>query len=340
MILLLGIPLVAFLAFCVAYGLAYGSQGLAKGIAGFFQGYGPILSWFGGVIAGPTVQLARWLAHELGALAVPLEKIVARWIGALDQVSNYVTEHSLAWGRELYNVVQWTQWKLGPWLVKQAVKLIQPEITALWHHVTAIPHITIPFPKITRKEVRDVLAGLLPFGLIAGAPALSWLRHHLGPLERLLTHPTAIPTAVGRAITHDLPVPWGRTVTSIRRRLHRLEHVLSRTGAVALVATALTALGLDFLRCRDFRRLGKRIGCGGFGLLADLLGGAFTAFVVTDICALAGAVTALAEWYRPLLIKLVDVENMLVGCHGATAPPDLTIPPLQTPPLVGALALV
>jgi hypothetical protein len=43
--------------------------------------------------------------------------------------------------------------------------------------------------------------------------------------------------------------------------------------------------------------------------------------------------------FEPALLSLVDAEDALVGCHGATAPPLLSLSALHLPPTNLGLAL-
>jgi len=122
-----------------------------------------------------------------------------------------------------------------------------------------------------------------------------------------------------------------REITNLWKwtRTHMIQAgTLAFAGAVAL---ALSRLGLGWLRCNSLSRLGKRIGCGGFAALEDLLFGAVTALAVTDICEFANVAMGTAELIRPALLELVDVEDALVGCHGATGAPPLEPSRLRLP---------
>jgi hypothetical protein len=119
-------------------------------------------------------------------------------------------------------------------------------------------------------------------------------------------------------------------------------HPLSAVTGVfaAAVAVALQRMGFGFLRCRSWRSFASRLTCGMAGMLEELLFTAVTAFAALDICDFANAAQDLAEQFQPVLIGLVDVENALVGCHGATALPSFDLPPLHVPAKSLGLSLV
>ena len=106
---------------------------------------------------------------------------------------------------------------------------------------------------------------------------------------------------------------------------------VAATAFAGAVAVALGRLGGGWIRCRNWNRLGKSV-CGlPFGLLDDLLGIAFTALVASDICEFASVAMDTAELLRPALLTLVDVEDALVGCHGASGAPPLEPVRLRLP---------
>jgi hypothetical protein len=114
-------------------------------------------------------------------------------------------------------------------------------------------------------------------------------------------------------------------------RVKGLDKLTATEVFAALVATALATLGVSWIRCKNWKKIGRGI-CGIPSDLIDLLFlDALTAIVVTDLCLYAGAVEALASDLVPVFMGLVDVEEALVGCHGATAPPSRPVPVLSLP---------
>lgn len=125
----------------------------------------------------------------------------------------------------------------------------------------------------------------------------------------------------------------GREINGLRARLRKIERSLSPAAIVALIgATIFKEFGLGWLRCHNVGRMGRFL-CGlPLGLLDDLLALEIVALVATDVCAFAGSVQSIAHALRPYLIELVDAEDALVGCHGATRPPELPLPAAHYPP--------
>lgn len=143
---------------------------------------------------------------------------------------------------------------------------------------------------------------------------------------------------IGRVVTKDTAALWHRTgaLEADYHRLLRWMRTRTRTvvdkAFVGAVAIALARLGLGWLRCPSLGKLGKRIGCGGFGLLDELFAASFVAFAAADICTFANVAMGTAELLRPALLELVDVEDALVGCHGATGVRPLHTTALRLPP--------
>lgn len=165
---------------------------------------------------------------------------------------------------------------------------------------------------------------------VAVAPRFAALEHELA---HVIYPDIAALRARARALTDRIDAVW--------HRVRRLEGKLTTAALTAAVAVALTALDLNWIRCRNWRRIGRGI-CGlPFELIDALLAGTLEAFAITDLCDLAGVMTWTAEQLRPFFLAWVDVEQALVGCHGATAPaplgtPALHLPPLQSSPLLAA----
>lgn len=157
------------------------------------------------------------------------------------------------------------------------------------------------------------------------APRFGALEHELG---HVIYPDIAALRARARALLDRLDATW--------HAVRRLEGKLTTAALTAAVAVALTALDLNWVRCRNWRRLGRSL-CGlPFELLDALLAGTLEAFAIGDLCDYVGVLTATVMQLRPLLMDWVDVEGALIGCHGASAPPSLGAPALHLPPMQAA----
>lgn len=125
----------------------------------------------------------------------------------------------------------------------------------------------------------------------------------------------------------------------LARRVSRLEALL---GVTAMAAAMANVFGLPNWRCLTRGNVGRTMRhlCGlDEALLGFLLAGTMEALIVTDICDFAYLLTQATEAVTPGLLELVAVEDALIGCHGATAPPPLTVPALNLPRPTLELAL-
>ena len=138
-----------------------------------------------------------------------------------------------------------------------------------------------------------------------------------------------------RARTRSILDELGR----LGERLRHLERLLGSAAFAEAVAVALATLGVSWIRCRNWKRLGRSV-CGmPSDILGALLGDGLVALAATDLCDLEYIIIAAAQEFEPVLYEFVDVEQALVGCHGNTAPPDRALPTLHLPPLQTTLTL-
>jgi hypothetical protein len=113
-----------------------------------------------------------------------------------------------------------------------------------------------------------------------------------------------------------------REITNLWKwtRTHTLE-----AGTVAFagaVAVALAKLGMTWLRCNSVSRIGKRLGCRGFGILEDLLFGVIDVLVIADLCRLTGVMIDVAEStvIQDALGGIIAGIDGLLLCQGVTRP--------------------
>jgi hypothetical protein len=131
----------------------------------------------------------------------------------------------------------------------------------------------------------------------------------------------------------SLPVPFGRTISQLKKRISRAE---AWTAAGALSIAMANVLGLPNPRClRDgpIGRVSRRL-CGmPSNFLNDILGLLADFFILENICTVLPWVeTAASEIGAPLVEVLTEVGAGL--CHGAHAPGALRGPRASVPDLI------
>jgi hypothetical protein len=138
------------------------------------------------------------------------------------------------------------------------------------------------------------------------------LEHEVAGLEHAQAH------AGAKARPGAVPVP--RVVPRSKPATRHWSDILTKLGAVGLVGYALARMGLSWLRCPSLLRMGKRIGCGGFGWLEGFFATAFEAMVVLDLCRFALAAQSLAKLLVPQLAGTLLVQNAVCLGGGASLP--------------------
>ncbi len=168
----------------------------------------------------------------------------------------------------------------------------------------------------------------------------------IGALEgAVLPRLGALEHGIGVAIPSDIAGLRERTravedlANGLRKRVGKLAHLVGVGSLAAVVAVGLASLGGSWIRCRNWRRIG-RAGCRlPTDLLEALLGGAITAFVVSDLCRFTELLSRAAEQFEPLLLDFVAAEDVLIGCAGISKAPSLGVRAVSLPPVTGAVAL-
>ena len=331
------VSIIGLAALFAMAGLASASNALSKALIGFFQGFGPILNWFGNLISPPLTQLTRWISHECGVAFQGLEQIGVRWLDGLNSYVNYMGEHTLKWASELYGTVEWLTWHYIPKQVAAALRATEGEIGALWRHMPLPARVVIHLPRISKAWIKAAIAAVLPGALIAELPLLKWLARH----KAWLAHVAALAGGIALAPGYAIPRLWRgiddlrKWKTHVGRRLHRLEKLLGMTGLAIAIASVLR---IPSFRCLTTGPIGKvsRALCGlSSAALQDLLGLIVDALILTNICEVITIMEdGLSLISGPLDAWIGTADAMFVHCGydlGGTLPD----PPLSLPPLTG-----
>lgn len=325
MVLLLGVPLLLVAAWLVAYGTTQTARSTANGFLSWLGSTFLATTALGAWVALHLTNLASWLSHELGSWAESATERLANWFGGLAAAAETLSYWSYAWPYELL--------KFGGRLIDHTVP----------RQIRALPNsLTVPFRKLALTVKADGVqlarlgarVGTLAVAIadvaeskparVAGEKTLDWIRSHWKALAAAAAAPA---TVIPRVIVHDLPVPWGRTVAQIKKRLSRLERYLTpETAAAAIVSAGLVALRLSWVKCRNVGKVGKAL-CGfPSQLLEDLLAGTLDVLLVSDLCQIVYLMTDAAKQFEPYLVDFVNVSDALIGCHGVTKPGTLAPP--------------
>jgi hypothetical protein len=313
--LLVALTLIA--ATLVAIGIITVLNAFARAVVGGMAALLGRIPGVGGVLASPANAVVHWMGAEFGKAEASLDGLLARFL------------------HELGILIAWTMHE-----IRDLSKLVYT-ITTVMVGTAAIEavHALIRYVE-GRVHGAELAIGrvLHRIGTIEGRIITKvdhWVEPRLHAVEHLvdgvIEHDIASLRARARAITHSLDNLW--------QRVRHLDALLSTAAFAAAVAVALGTLDLNWIRCRNWGRIGRGV-CGLPAELLDaLLLGAIDAFVLTDLCDLSSLMIAAAEELRPALLAFVDVEEALVGCRGNTAPPSLGLAPLRLPPVAARLSL-
>jgi len=304
-------------------------------------------------------RLLTYTADALDAIGVTLPVIHVRLsFGFLGDVLRFVNKLALRF--------------LG-----EGIDTTETAAKRLWHYTAYFAEQTArvmgDFAESTWSELHYVKRWLIPARITL---ALAGITATVALLEKRLAHLSAHPATIVRTVTRTLDprvgalerevdllhkqvsaaaagavVPTERIITvptrvvyrgidEVRAKLGAVTRVLTPAGITGLVAAAaLDTLNLGWLKCRGVGRVGREL-CSASGLIETLASDALEALVVTDLCDVVAAMTYAAHRFEPVLIAFVDVENALIGCHGATRAKPLRLAGVSPTPVHRPLELV
>lgn len=258
----------------VAYGLAFLSRSAAGGQFGWLSGFLAITIGPVGWVASQVVNLTKWLTHSIGSHFKAVEWHAVGWLSAMADYLDYTGESIAGIAYDLSHVVHW----LVGVEIPKLVKAIPGEVGKVVHYVTTrVTHIErtiVKLPGLTRAQIRAAVAVAIPGVIAHDLPYFDWLKKHLKALERVIAG------AGGAVLGGLLHLP--RDLIGIRKRLGRLEKIIAGSLGVTIVVAALTKLGLNWIRCNNWRRVGREVCAADPSLISELFGLGITAAVIVD----------------------------------------------------------
>lgn len=212
------------------------------------------------------------------------------------------------------------------WIARETADLA----TDVWHAIRGVEHQTVT--KLTKVVTHTVVKPITTTVTIVKGTSATIAKqitasvHALGARVAHLEH----------VVAHDAAIAAPRvgiTSKQLRRLLRRtsaLEKATVGLGAVALVAAAMRRMELGWLRCPSLLRMGRRLGCVGFGWIESFFATAFEALVVLDLCRFALAAQQLAKLLVPQLAGTLLVQNAVCLGGGASYPSAHDSPKVST----------
>lgn len=336
----LAIPLIELLLLLVGIGMAGLSRPQAGGIVnwlGKVLGNVPIV---GGILSiDQIVKLDRWVTHEIGKATQAITGRGVKWFAQLAHYQDVVGYWSLYWPVGLFHAVQHLVGHVIPRQVDARTKPIAKDAADAKAAAKASAATTATVPKrihaVDRtKEVTRIERVAMPH-----AAEWDWLHRHFDAVRKSVAAVATAGATVALPHAPAFPIPFGYTIKSLRRRLHRVEALL---GVGAFAAVLASTLGVS-LRCvkpgGNLGRLARSVCRAPTWLIRFLVAGVVEAFIVSDLCAFTSLMTAEAVKIRPALLTLVDVEDALINCGGTSKPMTFSLPPISLPAVVGTSPL-
>lgn len=312
------LPLLAeLLLLIIALGIIYAMQYVVRAFFGI-----------SGSALGKLPIVGGWINSGLHSIEKKVTGIMADGVAAVE------AEVGATW-HQLGRLVDWIGRELRSHsnliYTLAAVMLGQEWAGALRHAIADLRTHSNDVAAITRAQIVRIIH------------AEERLRHGIG--HDVLPHLRSLDRALDRVRGHDIPALRARAraledgAIDTFRWIRAHPRALATSAFVGAVAFALQRLGGTWIRCRNWNRIGKTV-CGiPFNAIEDVLAASVVGFAVTDLCTFASLAQSAAAAFEPELMALVDVEDALVGCRGASAPPDLSIGRLSLPPVTRQRAL-
>lgn len=303
---------------------------------------GAVLVAFSRWAAGVTIKVWKFHVSPLAPLADATAWIDAEVDHALGVAADNTQRAALALFHSAAHVLYWIGDEIGGLAYDVAQRFERTATVTIPSAITRATHVLTQRLAAAERMVDHAISATIPA-----------IQHRISSLDRARQAAEAEAAREAVTLKHDVAVvlpheiaaadAWiGRTAKQARaaaRRLANIEALLTVSGVAALVSVALSTLKLNWIKCPALGRIGKNHGCVPWHLLEDMLGGTFVALAATDVCKWSGLITGAAQDARPVLMEFVNVENALVGCHGAVGPPALSFSGYSPTPVVDGLTL-
>ena len=326
------IPLIIVLAYFMTSGMAVLQRPVSGGFVNWLIKQVAKAPIFGPVSVEQIVKLDRYITHQLGRAFNAVYKQGTGWLAAFAHYQYVVGYWSLYWPIALVHEVRHLNSHTIPRAVTAKTKPLERRVdvaeaeakaaAAKAHGVTKYV-VANPNTKVIKRVERVAMPH---------AKEWDWLHKHWKAVTAVVLGAAALPGTIALDHPATLPVPFGRTVKQLRRRLGKVEALLGVTGLAIALAHVFRLNGN--WRCLTRGNIGRfmRGLCRAPNWLLDIfLLEAFTAFTILDLCDFIKAEVKLAEWLQPLLMDFVDVDEWLIQNCKYDKAPDLTLPPLSLP---------
>lgn len=308
------VPLAILLTAFVAYGTAFLARSQGSAWASWVKDALGATFLVGVLLSNAATSLAKWIAHEVGAHFGQVEGQTVQWLAALGTAIDYSAQSIAGIAYDLHRFSRWLVLQEIPKLVHALPNSVTSVVHAITKRVVTVERTVVKLPGLTKAQIRAAVAVAIPGIVARDLPYFDWLKKHLGALEKILAGAAA--GTIGALI--DLP----KDLIGIRKRLGKLEKLSIASIATGAVAVALARLGVTWIRCNNWKRLGRGVCNLPASIISDLLGLLTDVFILADICQVVKLLQdAYADVEEPLAALIGDVGGAL--CHGDFSPPPI-----------------
>lgn len=311
------IPLALVLGFLVLLGL----------MQGYNYSLGPLLrgieTWLGNV----TVNAWVFKTHPF--------KFLAKEVGKLDNVIRSAMGHQItAYDLKLAKAV--TASATSASTLSAAVEFNSLKTLTALQTLTGA---TIPkATAIARAPALDALRGIDEVNSKAKAREKALASSFATGIDRVRARgDTKVKAETKRAKAAEAKIRTHENI--LTKDIAKLKSKFAAVALTGLVVAALTRFLGSWIKCPSLRRVGKRIGCGGFAFLEDLLALTFVPLIASDLCAITSAMTKAAQLYAPVLDYLAEQIPALLACQKASRPKALSVRWYEPPPVGASIEL-
>ncbi len=278
----------------------------------------------GGKVASAFDKVDDIVRDALAAGLVATETALAKWWHAQEALVRYTYDALAYFAGETHNAIDSLVHGTIPQAVGAATKPVTVGLGKLGVKLTALERtferrLTLRAQALEAEIDRD-------FG-----KAWRGIDHLRGSLSGTIAHGLGIAEA-------QIHVLNRRFANLVRGRVHRLEMLLAGGVLTAVAIAALTRV-FPYWKCTNVRRLMRGTCRANPAWLELLFGAGIEALIVADLCDFIAGVSVAAKAAEPALLAFVEVEDVLIGCHGASKPPPLPLAPLGIPASTTGIAL-
>lgn len=284
--------LLALAGLLFAWGCVKLVDGFVRALFGTAEGAVGWIPFAGKVLKAPIHKIEQKLTNYLGRAAQGLDHYIGSSFHKLGRIVRHI-------GRELEGLAHDT-WMVAKFLAQH------PTWSELRHFAKALTHPLRVFQHLERRLMHlfDVRVQAIARSVAQGV--YPRLRAEERTIERVLEPEFARLRERTRTLENEY--------AKLRKWTRAHARAVATAVFIGAVEIALRKLGGGWIRCKNWRRIGKHV-CGlPVALIEDLLALTLDALILRDLCQMVGVIQGLARRVAPEINALVlEVEGFICG---------------------------